>query len=617
MSGLALLFYRDERPASPRLVEKMLSVMKYLGPDGKRVVTKGSAVLGHRHCHTTPEDIGERQPISHPEATLILLWDGRLDNRQDVYQQLPGRLPRLSALSDARLVLHAYARWGSACVRRLLGPFALAVYDHSRREVVLGCDPMGGRKLFYWLSDRTLVAASEPGGVLAHPGLAVAPDHGAMAMFFAYTEQTAAATLFRGVKMLLPAQVMRVGMDTVANESYWPFAPDTRLRYRKDEDYAEHFLELLSQSVACRLRATGEPAVAMSGGLDSAPIAAVAARHLTTQGRRLTAASWVFDRRTECDEREYLQQMYHAHRLIPLQVNCDAAWPLSDFETWPIHPFAPFQNPYRRLHENLYRELERHGVRVLLSGLMGDHLYSGTERWLGDLLVERRLATAIGDSIWYRKEHGWRTFITQGLLRGLFTHGAYQKLRPRPVPEWLTPFAREHLDNGGAWPHESTRARRPNQYFRVLELVTGLGYIERFFAGRYGVELRYPFRDRRLVDFMLQIPTRQLYSRGTKRPIVRRALRGIVPAAILTRPNKTSFQSLYTLGLSEKELTRVQQWLHSPDNIWSQYVDRDWLRVNGECDGVSGYVRWLCISLEMWSRYTAPGAAFRDAYNLP
>ncbi len=595
----------------------MLSAMDYLGPDGKHVEAEGPVALGHLHFRTTPEDNGERQPLTHPEAPLTLIWDGRLDNRREVFQHLPGRLPRLSALSDAQLVLHAYTYWGSACVRRLLGPFALAVYDHSRREVVLACDPMGGRNMFYWLSDHTLVMASEPGGVLAHPDLTVEPDHGSLAMFFAYTEQTDAATFFRGIKTVLPAQILRVGLDYVDAESYWPFDPTARLHYRKDVDYADHFLELLTKSVECRLPAAGQPAVALSGGLDSAPIAAVAARSLATQGRRLTAASWVFERFAECDEREYLQHMYRAHNVESLQVNCDAAWPLSDFDTWPIHPCAPFQNPYRRFHENLYRELEHRDVRVLLSGLMGDHLYAGTERWLGDLLVERRISSAIGDGMWYVSEHGWRAFLRQGLLRGMLPHGIYRILRPRPVPEWLTPFARRQLNNSAAWPQESTRARRPHQYFRALELVTGLGYIERFFAGRHGIELRYPFRDRRLVDFMLQIPTRQLYSRGVNRPIVRRAMRDLVPAAILARPTKTSFQTLYKFGLCDRELTRISQWFDSPDNLWCQYVDRDWLLANRDCERMSGYVGWLCISLEMWSRYTAVGAAFRKAQSLP
>lgn len=617
MSGLALCFYRDARRASPRIVEAMLSVMDYLGPDGSHVEAHGPVAMGHLDFCAIRNDPGIRQPLSHPEAPLSLIWDGRLDNRQDLHRQLPGRRPPLSSLTDAQLVLHAYACWGSACVRRLLGPFALAVYDHARREVALACDPMGGRNIFYWLSDHMLVVASEPGGVLAHPELEIEPNHRPLVMFFAYTEQTDAETFFRGVKTLLPARVLRVGMDNVDTESYWPFDPATRLHYRNDEEYGDHFLELLTESVECRLPAMGKPAVALSGGLDSAPIAAVAARILANQGRRLTAASWVFDRFGECDEREYLQPLYGAQHLEPLQVNCDAAWPLSDFDRWPIHPCAPFQNPYRRFHENLYRELEQQGVRVLLSGLMGDHLYAGTEGWLRDLLAERRVSTAIGDGMWHLKNHGARAFVRQGLLPSLLPHRIHRALRPRPVPEWLTSFARSHISDSRAWPQESPRARRPHQYFHALELVTGLGYIERFFAGRYGIELRYPFRDRRLVEFMLQVPTRQLYSRGIKRPIVRRAMQNLVPATILARPTKTSFLSVYRFGLCDKELARISAWLDDPDSLWCQYVDRNWLLANRDCKRMTGYVGWLCISLEMWSRYTSVGAAFRRAQRMP
>ncbi len=591
----------------------MLSAMQYLGADGCDIVTVGSAVVGHLHSWHTPEEVGERQPLTHSEASLTLALDGRLDNREELYARLRGRLPRLEELSDASLVLHAYRKHGIDCVPWLMGAFTFAVYDATRREVVLTCDPMGSRSIFYWLSDRLFLVASEPGGVLAHPDIGVELDHGPLVRYFAYSEQADAKTCFRGVKALLPAHVMRVGPDYIDIKSVWPFEPKARLHYRRDEEYAEHFLEVFTKSVVCRLRSVEKPAVALSGGLDSAPIAAVAARHLSTHGRRLTAASWVFDRFDACDEREYLEQLYRSHPLEPLQVNCDSAWPLSEFHSWPIHPCTPFQNPYRRFHENLYNALERSGVRVLLSGLMGDHLYTGTERWLHDLIAERRLGNAIGESMWYVNRNGWLAFLRQGILRGLLPHGVYRALRPRPTPEWLTPFARSHLDDSDPWPRESKQARRPNQYFRALELVNGLGYIERYFAGRYRIELRYPFRDRRLVEFMLRLPTHQLHARGVARPIVRRALRGKVPGKILARPGKASFQPLYTLGLCQKERRRVDAWLEAGDSLWTRYVDRDWLLSKRECEGMRGYVYWLCISLEMWSRYTPAGHRIREA----
>ncbi len=612
MSGFALCFHRDARPATAATVAEMLAAMDYLGRDGRRIETRGSAVLGHLHFWTTPEEVGERQPLVHAQAALTLVWDGRLDNRREVYRQLGGDLPPLAQLSDAQLVLQAWAQYGPRCVPRLLGPFALAVYDHAQRELVLACDPMGGRNIYYALSGRVLIAASEPGGVLAHPELEVAPDPGPLAMYFAYSERSGADTFFAGVRVLLPAQVLRVIPDRVRYESFWPFDPAARLRYRNEDEYAEQFHELLSDSVACRLRTQHEPAVAMSGGLDSAPIAALAARHLSARGRRLIAASWVFDRFSACDEREYLEPMYRAHGLTPLQVNCDAAWPLSDFKSWPIHPFAPFQNPYRRFHQELYQALQQRGVGVALTGLMGDHLYRGSERWLADLLREGRLGNAFAEGLWFAGQYGWRALLRRGLVRGLVPHRVYRRLRPRAVPPWLTPFARRHLNRGDAWPGDSPRARRPEQYFGVLALVAGVGFQERFFCNPYGIELRYPFRDRRLVEFMLKIPTDQLVSRGITRPIIRRGLREVVPEAILSRRHKTSFGPVYAYGMCEQELTRVNQWLDPGNNAWSRYVDPGWLAAHRECRGENAYIAWLCVSLEMWSRYTPAGFAFRD-----
>ncbi len=589
----------------------MLSSMRYLGADGVDTVVSGPVALGHIHCWTTPEEVGEKQPLSDTNASLILVWDGRLDNREDLYARLHGRLPPLDGLTDARLVLRAYAQRGVRCLPLLLGPFALAMYDAAHREVVLACDPMGGRTIHYRLSDAALIVASEPSGVLAHPDVVARLDDAPMATFFGVNEIAGDATFFDSVRMLLPGHVLRVDQRRTRADAFWSFDPTKRIRYRDEAQYSEHYLELLQKSVECRLRTVGRAAVALSGGLDSAPVAALAARHSAARGQRMVAASWVFDRFAQCDERRYIAQLYRSCDLESVQVNCDTAWPLSDFESWPIHPCAPFQNPYRRLHENLYEALNRHRVRVLLSGLMGDHLFLGTERWLGDLLRARRFAEAVAHSRWYIAEKGWAAFVRQGVLRGLVPHSWHRRVRAGSDPEWLTPWARSLLVRNSNWPRDRSRAHRPQQYARVLELVSGLVYLERFFANRYRLELRYPFRDRRLVEYMLQLPTDQLYSRGVTRPVVRRALRGRVPQEILSRPDKTSFQSLYTFGLCQRECSRIDAWLRSTDRLWTRYVDRDWLFKKRECHGVRGYVYWLCISLEMWSRYTPVGSRIR------
>ncbi len=615
MSGFALCFHRTDSAGEPaHAVERMLTAMAHLGPDGQDLWVRGPVALGHLHFRTTPEEQTERQPLAHPHMPLVLAWDGRLDNREEVYRSLAEPPGPLTDLSDAALVLHAYGERGRRCLGQLLGPFALVLYNHHSSEVLLARDPMGGRGLNYYLSARLLIAASEPGGVLAHPALRVLPDHRPVVTFLAIRELVDDATPFTGVKELMPADVLQIGVKRDHHESFWPFDPAARCHYRSNDEYAERFLELLRQSVHCRLRGRGPRAVAVSGGLDSAPIAALAARYESSQGRRCKAASWVFDRFTSCDERRYLDALYRDHALDPVQVNGDAAWALSDFANWPIHPSTPLQNPYRRLHEILYQRLQKEGVQVVLTGMMGDHLYLGTERWLKDLLRDGRLGALWRACVWDVIHNGWRAFIRQGLARGMLPDRWYRRWRPRPEPDWLTPFARRYVSTEAAWPAEARRARRPWQYMRALELRTArAAWIERYFAGRFQLELRQPFRDRRLVEFMLQLPTEQLQFAGVSRPIVRRALRERLPPEILGRSDKTAFQELLRYGLCEQSSTRVRYWMRAEDGLWPVYIDPQWIGRGQGVDGVRGHVHWLCISLEMWSRYTSIGFDFRRA----
>ncbi|MBN1400970.1 MAG: hypothetical protein JXA74_09035 [Anaerolineae bacterium] len=590
----------------------------------------GPVGLGHQHFWTTPEEVGERQPVQADGGCVTLCFDGRLDNRDELFGALGPARPEGQALSDAELVACAYGRWGERLCEHLLGPFALALYDAHSRCVLLGRDALGDRTLFYNLTPAHLIVGSEEGAVLAHPEVSAALDEATLASFFAVRDPAAGGSFYAQVNELSPAHCLLVDAEGARSWRYWTPDLGARLAYPSDEGYAEHFRELLTASVRCRLRSSTPVAVMMSGGLDSPSVAALAALQITEKaGGGLRTISFVFDELAACDEREYIQAVHAQYGTEAAYVPGDDAWPLSDVDSCWQAADRPDGNPYRGLKRRVYTRASQGGTRVLLSGGFSDHMYSGAEHWLADLLGEGRWAKAVRELFRYAGHQGLRGTLRSATLRhALRPWGSALGLMDRnnawakPWPGWLTPDATDRLDQIGVGSDSGLRARRPEQFrgmlgSRAASSAAGeIGHVN-----RAGAELRYPFRDRRLVQFMLSIPAHQLFNRGLYKYILRNAMRGILPELLRGRGQATSLLPLFVRGIYEREREAVERLLRGPGGRWSDFVRSDWLwdtlnkgyaAPQKVSDGLDQVVLWRCISFELWQRGHVSSGAYRE-----
>ncbi|MFZ5879254.1 MAG: asparagine synthase-related protein [Chloroflexota bacterium] len=605
MGGLAVIYERSNAPLETGALERVLSRLAHRGPDGRDEYVTPALALGHWHFWTTPEELGERQPLQLVGLPFWIVFDGRLDDRAGLLAQL-GTTDD-SRLSDAALVLYAYDRWGADCLPHLLGEFAFILFDESRRELFCARDPLGDRTLFYSSSGARFVAASEPWAVAASENTATLNET-AVAHFFALRAAADGQTLFSNVYELLPAHGMLVHAGGLRQWRYWQPEPSTAGRNRRNvDDLAEEFLALLEQAVRSRLRASTPVGVLMSGGLDSGSVACLAARMLAPEP--LTAISYVFDDLKACDEREYIQTMVERYGIRSLQVPCDDAWPWKDWAAWPRPHNQPETNAYRLLKERAYRRAHEEGLRVLMHGAFGDELYSADDDWLAHLLRDGRLPQAARELARHLRYTGWRATLRSGYLkralRGLGL-GPFLSRASTP-PAWLTPAAAALLEP----------APVPAPAFELWGDVLGLlasqdAAYENFNANRHALELRHPYRDRRLVEFALGLPAYLLYNRGFRKYILRVAMRDILPPPILARRGSTSLLPLFVRG-QEREQDWLQACVQIPQAAWSRYVRSDWLKRQWETqrvsatDGTQAVVFWLCLSYSSWfqSYYSA------------
>ncbi len=539
-------------------------------------------------------DAAAPQAFTFEGRRAWISFDGRLDDREALWRDLDIPFP-LAATSDAELAISAFEAWGLRGFERLLGSWALALWDPLRRTALLARDPLGGRCLS-WSRSRTWILASTSEARLvdevgAHDDL----DPERIASYFALETPRGGQTFFRNIQQLGPGEVLTITPEGVSSRHLDRPRPAAISLDANAGERAEELRHRLDRAVRSRL-GVGRPAVLLSGGLDSSPIAACA--RAAEPGRPLAAVSWIFERYPRADEREYLDAMDEHLGLEIARVPCDDAMPLADFAAWPVHPSTPEQNAYRLFHERAYRVAAERGWSVVLSGMCGDQLYSGAEFQLRERLVRGDFAGALRWALRAARHdsQGLREAVGALLPAGLRLERSAR--RRAEQASWLTDRAVALLPDviaRDAWANDYPR---PAQALALLGPDNGHGFaIERTYAEAHGIELRYPLRDRRVIEWMLAVPAEDLADRGVERPILRRAFAGRLPERVLERRGKATFEDLFIDGVHRRARRDVDALLNHRSALWQEFVDPSALEGRG---GMSSLLHWLALSFELW-----------------
>ncbi|MBP1642619.1 MAG: asparagine synthase (glutamine-hydrolyzing) [Acidobacteria bacterium] len=513
-----------------------------------------------------------------------------------------------AAGTGAELLRARYIAQGESFLDAAEGRFAVAVLDRAAGRALIARDGLGHASLAYLLDGARFAVASQEAALVELPGVSRALDATRLAEFFANEELSGARTFFRGLHALLPGEMLIVEGERVRRRELPRPSLEARLELPRFEDYVERFAELLRESVARCLRGVEKAAVLTGGGLDSAPLAAHAARQLTAGGRaNVTLLSWrVTD--PAADESLYAEALAAALPARLEWIDAHGAWPFAELERWPVHPSTPEQTAYRWLHERAYQRAARRGHRVVLAGFGGDALYGHGERWFFHLLLAQGAGAAIDRLRRAARDLGWPRALRAHLLAPLLPRS--RRLRRAPA-RYLTEAARHRLAARPRWPPEVARARRPRQAERLLALLDGHGeQVEAWYASAHGLEQRTPLRDFRLVEFALAVPDHVLGDGGETRAVLRAAVRGLVPEQIRARRGKADFRSLLLRGLEPERLGWARARLRARDALWRGTVEESavarWLA--GRFDGDAERVAFLhCLYGELW-RERSPAA---------
>jgi asparagine synthase (glutamine-hydrolysing) len=595
MSAIAGIFRTDGRPVDRREIDRMAVALAHRGSNGGPPWCRDSIALAQRAVWTTPEAVGEAQPVRVGGSVIVA--DARLDNRQELVEALG--VAGAGALGDAALILHAYLRWGEACATRLIGDFAFAIWDGRERRLFCARDHVGVKPLYYHHGTTALLFASEIKALFTSPLTPYALDRQRVADYLVARFDDEAATFYKDIQRLPAGHTLTAWQGGGRIYRYWSLDRDRELTLGSDAAYAEAFRECFTKAVRCRLRSHGVVGSLLSGGLDSSSIVATA-RDIRTAGGDgpLDTFTAIFPGLSGADlrgidERGFVEAVVGQGGVRSHYMRGDVLSPLGDADRALWHLDEPFAAPNLYLHWGLYRTACDHGVTTLLDGIDGDTTVShGLER-LPALARSGKAATLVRElrALSRRYRVGMGSVLWQYALRPLVPEAAAHWMRrvrrqgaPCLAQSVIRPdFARQTAVAERAQTRDRSRAvdtgspRAAHWRAMTSGLIPYTLELADKAAAAFGVEPRYPFFDRRLMELCLGLPVDQKLRDGWTRSIMRRAMDGLLPDRVRWRAGKANLAPNFRQRLMQRDGRVIRDVLDRPGSL-DEFVDIPALR---------------------------------------
>jgi asparagine synthase (glutamine-hydrolysing) len=576
----------------------MLNSMRHRGPDGQASVARGPVALGHARLCTSEESLREHQPLCDEGAQLALVFDGRVDNRLELKDALvAGGVPPHDD-TDAELVLRAYQCWGEESPARIIGDFAYIIWDGARKRLFCARDPLGVKPLYYHLDAKRFVCASELQAILLDAEFSIAPNEGMAAETICARVLDPEETLYQGILHVLPGSTLAIEPGKVRKRQYWSLSGVREIRYSSDQQYASHFFDLFKEAVRCRMRHPGTGVAAqLSGGLDSSSVVSMAGHlhHESEVGSAPFETFSLISPEPRDDERRYVDEVVRKWKLRSTLIGPRPFRIPNSIEQ--IRRFKDLPDfPNDTAMTALYRDVRDKHFRVMFTGLGGDELFYGSHEYYADAvrglhagrIIRRfrddRQMKALNPGTWPAGKKLFRLGVVPMIPRSV-KRTVKSLTQVVAYPRWLEPdFVRrtsliERL-SGEYWRNRSELLKQGERALS-FGLSFGLGKIEQL-GSRYGIEVRHPLNDRRMVEFANAIPDEQRRSGIWQRYVMRQAMSDLLPAAVHQRLDKATFDWSFSAAIRDEDFGRV---LTSPRIAATGWINARKVRAEWEAFG--------------------------------
>jgi asparagine synthase (glutamine-hydrolysing) len=582
------------------------------------------------------------QPLANEDDTIWIIFNGEIYNHQSIRAELESAGHRYKTRSDTETIVHAYEQWGDRSVDYLRGMFAFAIWDAPRRRVLLARDRLGVKPLYWAMAGDRLIFGSEIKAILESGLVRVEANEVALPELLGTRYLSGTETLFKGIHRLQPGHTLVFDKGAVSIRRYWDIPAGRQseeLASLSDGDLVRRFRDLLEESVRIRLMADVPLGMFLSGGLDSSAIAALMSKMID---RPLQTFSVAFKQRA-FSELDYARQVASAIKADAHEIVIDDQDFFGALPRLIWHEDEPIGHP-SSIPLYFVSALARDHVKVVLTGEGSDELLAGYGKYPRALANWRAAAAYAVVPALFRQWVADRVVPNLPGQIGRYATRSFLAMPRTPEAMFFDNFAavglrRQRSLLSPAWAAQATpgRAYGPSRAFfdapnghsttldRLLYADMKTYLVELLMkqdqmSMAASIESRVPFLDHRLVEFAAGLPPRMKLRGFTTKWILREAVRGILPAEILTR-KKMGFPVPFGM------------WMRGP---W-QDVARDVLldsrsrhrgiiepsaverliaaHASGVADGADAI--WSLLNLELWYRTHIDGEGIQTLPGKP
>ncbi|HOW28314.1 MAG TPA: asparagine synthase (glutamine-hydrolyzing) [Elusimicrobiota bacterium] len=617
MCGIAGMWnHRD-----PALLETMTERLTHRGPDSDGFYHDDVTGLGARRLAVLDLE-GGQQPVFNEDKSVVVVYNGEIYNFQSLRADLEKKGHRFQSKTDTEVLVHLYEEKGPDMVRDLNGMFAFALWDRTRQRLIIARDPLGVKPLFYAERPEGLFFSSEIKSLLKVPFIPRDMSYRSLDLYLSYLYIPSPMTIYRHIRKLPPAHLLVCEKGRCSLRRYWDLPRTQRAPLDVSLDRIAHLLE---QAVRRQLVSDVPLGIFLSGGMDSSAIALYAARH--SPGRLNTFTVGYGGSDSDYNE-------FEKARLIARQIDSNHhEFTLTPDITDTVRRLAeafdePFADSSAVPNFLISRESRQH-VTVALTGIGGDELFGGyprywglqwaerIHRWPGVFrrtapLLARWIPDAGGSINWpgrirrflssadlspsqqYRR---WVTIFHDDLKERLYSDALKDGLK------------KEILESGGFLPDDGLPddARLSDRDLKTY-LPDDLLCLADRVSMSHSLELRVPFCDLELVDYLSAIPLDMKIRHGQLKYLLKQVLKSSLPSSILDQ-TKMGFMMPLSRWIRE-ELADLQDDCFDPARIGRRGLFRKGSIDEIRRDHRQGRVNyadhlWALVMLEMWQRKQA------------
>jgi len=544
------------RDGGRNLLHAMCERMVHRGPDSEGLLVTTGAALGMRRLAIIDLVTGE-QPVFNEDKTVAVVLNGEIYNYREVRSELEKRGHAFRSASDTEVLPHLYEEYGDKMVEHLNGMFAFALWDTKRRRLLIARDRFGEKPLYWGIFDNTLLFASEPKVLLAHPAVKPSLNLQALRQYLSFDYVPAPLSIYEGIHKLPAAHKLTLADGHVSVEPYWRLSYKTVSPVPTETEAAAQLIELLADAVRMRLVSDVPLGVLLSGGVDSSTVAALAVQ-ASSEAVKTFSISFA---ESSFDESAYARGVakflgtdHHEERL---SANL-AANLVSEIGAWMDEPFSDSS----LVPTYLLSRFTRKHVTVALGGDGGDELFAGYPMYAGHRWAEI-----------YRRVPGVvRSGVVEPLIRLLPVKTKNLSLDFKAL-RFVTgakydPVARHHIWFGSFTPSEQEELLTPealsqtdNDIYRQARQMADecdsadlIGRMQCLDTRLYlaediltkvdrasmavSLEVRAPFLDPRVAEFAASLPSNYKLKGHKSKYILKKAVAGLLPGFVARRRKK-------------------------------------------------------------------------------